>query len=110
MSVPPLPQIPGLLSAPPFGGNVRTVVIKADPELLRAHNLTPDQLVAALRINNQTSPSGNVRIGDKNYITPINSTIHTVKDFANIPLYTGRSSEPLFEGTWLPWKMRRISR
>src|SRR3984957_7148916 len=81
--------IPGLLSAPPFGGNVRTVVIKADPELLRAHNLTPDQLVAAMRINNQSSPSGNVRIGDKNYITPVNTTIHTVKDFANIPLYTG---------------------
>ena len=82
-------QIPGLLSAPPFGGNIRTVVIKADPELLRAHNLTPDQLVAALRINNQISPSGNVRIGDKDYITPLNSTIHSVKDFANIPLYTG---------------------
>ena len=81
--------IPGLLSAPPFGGNVRTVVIKADPELLRAHNLTPDQLVAALRINNQSTPSGNVRIGDKNYITPVNTTIHNVKDFANIPLYTG---------------------
>jgi multidrug efflux pump subunit AcrB len=81
--------IPGLLSAPPFGGNVRTVVIKADPELLRAHNLTPDQLVAAMRINNQSSPSGNVRIGDKNYITPVNTTIHAVKDFANIPLYTG---------------------
>jgi multidrug efflux pump subunit AcrB len=82
-------SIPGLLSAPPFGGNVRTVVIKADPVLLRQHNLTPDQLVAALRINNQSSPSGNVRIGDKNYITPLNSTIHDVKDFANIPLYTG---------------------
>jgi multidrug efflux pump subunit AcrB len=81
--------IPGLLSAPPFGGNVRTVVIKADPELLRAHNLTPDQLVAALRINNQSTPSGNVRIGDKNYITPVNTTIHNVKDFADIPLYTG---------------------
>jgi hypothetical protein len=53
-----------------------------------AHNLTPDQLVAAIRINNQSSPSGNVRIGDKNYITPVNTTIHTVKDFANIPLYT----------------------
>jgi multidrug efflux pump subunit AcrB len=82
-------SIPGLLSAPPFGGNVRTVVIKADPELLRAHNLTPDQLVAAIRINNQSSPSGNVRIGDKNYITPVNTTIHSVKDFANIPLFTG---------------------
>ncbi|HTI12684.1 MAG TPA: efflux RND transporter permease subunit, partial [Puia sp.] len=81
--------IPGLLSAPPFGGNIRTVVIKADPELLRAHNLTPDQLVAALRINNQTTPSGNVRIGDKNYITPTNTTIRTIKDFADIPLFKG---------------------
>src|SRR5258708_5720974 len=82
-------SIPGLLSAPPFGGNIRTVVIKADPELLRSHNLTPDQLVAAIRVNNQMSPSGNVRIGDKNYITPTNSTIRTIKDFADIPLFKG---------------------
>ncbi|MBO9203743.1 MULTISPECIES: efflux RND transporter permease subunit [Niastella] len=82
-------SIPGLVSPAPFGGNVRTVVIKADPELLRAHNMTPDQLVAAIRINNQTTPSGNVRIGDKNYITPTNTLIKTVKDFENIPLYKG---------------------
>jgi multidrug efflux pump subunit AcrB len=81
--------IPGLLSPPPFGGNIRTVVIHADPSLLRAHNLTPDQIVDAIRINNQTSPSGNVRIGDKNYITPINTTIHKIQDFGNIPLYKG---------------------
>jgi len=82
-------QIPGLLSAPPFGGNIRTVVIKVDPTLLRSHNLTPDQVVEALRLNNQVSPSGNVRIGDKNYITPVNTTIHTVKDFEDIPLFKG---------------------
>jgi multidrug efflux pump subunit AcrB len=82
-------SIPGLVSAPPFGGNLRTVVIKADPELLRSHNMTPDQLVEAMRINNQTSPSGNVRIGDINYITPANTSIKTVKDFENIPLYKG---------------------
>src|SRR5258708_6339829 len=82
-------QIPGLLSAPPFGGNIRTVVIKADPELVRACYFMPGQLVAAVRINNQISHYGNVRIGDKDYITPLNSTIHSVKDFANIPLYTG---------------------
>lgn len=81
--------IPGLVSAPPFGGNLRTVVIKADPELLRSHNMTPDQLVEALRINNQTSPSGNVRIGDINFITPANTAIRTVKDFENIPLFKG---------------------
>lgn len=82
-------QIPGLVSAPPFGGNQRTVVVKVDPELLRSHNMTPDQLVEAIKLNNQTAPSGNVRIGDKNYITPTNTTIRTVKDFENIPLFKG---------------------
>jgi multidrug efflux pump subunit AcrB len=81
--------IPGLVSSPPFGGNVRTVVIKADPELLRQHNMTPDQLVEAMRLNNQTSPSGNVRIGDRNYITPANTTIRNIKDFEDIPLFKG---------------------
>ncbi|THU36019.1 efflux RND transporter permease subunit [Niastella caeni] len=82
-------SIPGLVSPAPFGGNVRTIVIKADPELMRAHNLTPDQLVQAIRINNQTTPSGNVRINDYNYITPTNTTIKTIKDFENIPLFKG---------------------
>ncbi|MDN3654568.1 efflux RND transporter permease subunit [Ferruginibacter paludis] len=82
-------SIPGLVAPAPFGGNVRTIVIKVDPELLRAHNFTADQVVEALRVNNQTSPAGNVRIGDKNYLTPANTTIKTVKDFENIPLFKG---------------------
>jgi multidrug efflux pump subunit AcrB len=82
-------SIPGLIAPPPFGGNIRTVVIKVNPEQLRAHNLTPDQVVEALRNNNQTSPAGNVRIGDINYLTPANTTIKTVKDFESIPLYKG---------------------
>lgn len=82
-------SIPGIVSSPPFGGNVRTVVVNANPSLLRQHNLTPDQLVEALRFNNLTAPSGNVRIGDKYYITPTNTTVKTVKDFENIPLFKG---------------------
>ncbi|KAA5542928.1 efflux RND transporter permease subunit [Adhaeribacter rhizoryzae] len=82
-------SIPGLVTPPPFGGNVRSIVIKVDPQLLRAHNLTPDQVVLALRDYNQTSPSGNVRIGDFNYITPTNTSIKNLKDFENIPLYKG---------------------
>jgi multidrug efflux pump subunit AcrB len=82
-------SIPGLVGSPPFGGNIRTIVIKADPELLRSHQLTPDQLVEALRVNNQVSPGGNVRIGDYNYITPANTVIKTVKDFENMPLFKG---------------------
>ncbi len=51
--------------------------------------MTPDQLVAAISVNNQASPSANARIGDKNYLTPINTNIHTVKDFENIALFQG---------------------
>ncbi|MEJ1238124.1 efflux RND transporter permease subunit [Chryseolinea sp. T2] len=82
-------SIPGLVSPAPFGGNVRTIVIKADPELLRSHNLTPDQIVEAIRINNQTSPSGSMKIGDINYLTPTNTQIRTLKEFERIPLFKG---------------------
>jgi multidrug efflux pump subunit AcrB len=82
-------SIPGLVASPPFGGNVRTIVIKADPERLKQHNMTPDQLVEALRLNNQATPSGNIRIDNKNYITPANTTIKKVKDFESIPLFKG---------------------
>ncbi|PZR24294.1 MAG: acriflavin resistance protein [Flavobacterium psychrophilum] len=82
-------SIPGLLSPPPFGGSPRTIEINVDPAQLRAHNLTPDQIVEAIRINNQTAPSGNVRIGDKNYLTPTNNTIKEIKDFEKIPLFKG---------------------
>jgi multidrug efflux pump subunit AcrB len=82
-------SIPGLVSPAPFGGNVRTVVIKVDPALLRSHNLTADQVVEAVRINNQALPSGNVRIGDVNYFTPTNTTIRQIKEFEDIPIFKG---------------------
>lgn len=83
-------SIPGLISPAPFGGNIRSVVIKIDPELLRSHNLTPDQVVNAVTVNNQISPSGNVRVGDLNYFTPTNTIIKTIKDFETIPLLKGQ--------------------
>jgi multidrug efflux pump subunit AcrB len=80
-------SIPGLVAPAPFGGNTRTVVVKVDPELLRSHNLTPDQIVAAIRDNNQNTPAGNVRIGDYNYVTPANTSIKKIPEFGNIPIY-----------------------
>jgi multidrug efflux pump subunit AcrB len=80
-------SIPGLVAPAPFGGNIRTVVIKANPALLRAHNLTADQLVTALHENNQNTPAGNIRIGDYNYLAPSNTVVKDIKDFGDIPIY-----------------------
>ncbi|WP_010136598.1 efflux RND transporter permease subunit [Ochrovirga pacifica] len=82
-------SIPGLLSPAPFGGSPRTIEVNVDPAQLRAHNLTPDQIVEAIGLNNKTAPSGNIRIGEKDYQTPTNNTIKKVEDFEKIPLFKG---------------------
>ncbi|NLU94237.1 efflux RND transporter permease subunit [Chitinophaga sp. Ak27] len=86
---PSFSRIAGLTSPAPFGGNSRTIVIHVDPEQMRSHHLTADQVVAAIKDNNQISPAGNVRIGDITYLTPTNTVIRTVKEFENIPLIMG---------------------
>src|ERR1700744_5337907 len=80
-------SVPGLVSPAPFGGNTRTILLKVDPQLLRSHNLTPDQIVMALRDNNQNTPAGNIRIGDYNYLAPANTSMKKVADFGDIPIY-----------------------
>lgn len=82
-------NIPGMTTAPPFGGSPRTVEINIDPNKLRTHQLTPDQIVEAISRNNITAPSGNVYIDDINYLTPTNNTIKTVEEFGDIPLFKG---------------------
>src|SRR5258705_3228081 len=71
--------LPGVSAPPPFGGNQRTIIIKADPERLRSYNLTADEVVAAIAKNNSILPAGNIRIGDKAVITSSNSVVDDFK-------------------------------
>lgn len=81
--------IPGLTTAPPFGGSPRTIEVNVDPVKLRAHQLSPEQIVEAISRNNITSPSGNVYIGETNYLTPTNNTVKKVEELGDIPLFKG---------------------
>lgn len=82
-------KIPGLTTAPPFGGSPRTIEVNIDPYKLRSHNLSPEQIVEAISRNNITSPSGNMYIGDKNYLTPTNNTVKEVAELGDIPIFKG---------------------
>lgn len=82
-------KIPGLTTAPPFGGSPRTIEVNIDPYKLRSHNLSPEQIVEAIGRNNITSPSGNVYIGNKNYLTPTNNTVKEVVELGDIPIFKG---------------------
>src|SRR5881409_2606509 len=65
--------LPGVSSPPPFGGNQRTVVVRVDPDRLRAYRMSPKEVVKALGSGNIIMPAGNVRTGELTRITPINS-------------------------------------
>ena len=81
--------LPGVSAPPPFGGNQRTVLIKADPDKLRSYNVTPQDLVTAIAKGNVITPSGNIRVGDQTLITPQNTVVENIQDLANIPIKTG---------------------
>jgi multidrug efflux pump subunit AcrB len=79
-------SIPGVSAPPPFGGSQRTVVVRADPDRLRAYGVSPDDVVQALTTGNSISPSGNVRTTDAMPLVPVNSMVVDPKDLGNIPL------------------------
>ncbi|HVW13878.1 MAG TPA: efflux RND transporter permease subunit [Mucilaginibacter sp.] len=81
--------LPGVSAPPPFGGNQRTVLIKADPDKLRSYGVTPEALVEAIAKGNTITPAGNIRVGDQTLITPQNTVVENIQDLANIPIKTG---------------------
>src|SRR5262245_26554402 len=81
--------IPGVSAPPPFGGNQRTIVIRADPDRLRACNISADDVVRAVAAGNAISPSGAVRIAERMPLVPVNAMAVTLKDFGDIPVKSG---------------------
>lgn len=82
-------SLPGVSAPPPIGGNQRTVVVDVNPERLRSYKLSPDDVVKALAAGNTVAPSGSVRIGGLNRLSPINSTVDDIRELADLPLRTG---------------------
>lgn len=40
--------LPGVSAPPPFGGTARSLVVRVDPDKLRAYNMSPDEVVEAI--------------------------------------------------------------
>ncbi|MBI2150098.1 MAG: efflux RND transporter permease subunit [Acidobacteria bacterium] len=81
--------LPGVSAPPPFGGNQRTVVVRVDPDRLRAYHMSGDEVVRALAKGNAITPSGNVRIDDFTLMVPVNSVVPDVKELTEIHVRVG---------------------
>lgn len=81
--------LPGVSAPPPFGGNQRTIVIDVDPDRMRAYHVSPEDVISVVASGNTISPSGNIPVGDKYPIVPLNSIVGNIDELGKIPLRTG---------------------
>jgi multidrug efflux pump subunit AcrB len=81
--------LPGVSAPPPFGGSARTIVINVQPERMRAYNMSPDEIVAAIAKTNVITPSGNMYLGDQYPMVPTNAIVRDVKDLEAVPVRLG---------------------
>src|SRR5260370_20510552 len=81
----------GISSPPPFGGNIRSIVVNVDPDRLRSYNLSPQDVVDAIDGGNFISPSGNVTIKDQLTVVPTNAMVVDPQELRNVPLKLGEN-------------------
>ncbi len=81
--------LPGVSAPPPFGGSARSILVNVKPDRLRAYHMSPDEIVTAIASANTISPSGNINLGDKYPMVPLNAVVKNVKDLEAVPIRTG---------------------
>src|SRR5437867_4424495 len=82
--------LPGVSAPPPFGGNQRSIVVRVDPEKMRAYRLSPEEAAAAVNRASTVVPSGSVRTGDLIRIASTNSTLGAnINELLDTPLRLG---------------------
>jgi multidrug efflux pump subunit AcrB len=106
-SVPLFATFPGVSAPPPFGGSARTITVNVKPDRMRAHGLSPDEIVQAIAQANTISPSGNMNLGDKYPIVPANAQVRNIRDLEGVPLRVKDGGRRVRSAMWQPWRTRR---
>jgi CzcA family heavy metal efflux pump len=78
--------IPGFSTPAPLGGVQRNVQVNLDPTALYANGLSPEDVSNAVAAQSVVIPSGQAKMGDRQYNVDINMNPTTVADFNQIPV------------------------
>jgi len=90
---PMLATVPGAEAPPPFGGNIRSIVINVDADKLRQYNISGNEIIQALTTGNKVLPAGNVRTGDYMRIATVNSDLPDIHQLDYMPIRTGHGPQ-----------------
>ncbi|TLZ54297.1 MAG: efflux RND transporter permease subunit [Gammaproteobacteria bacterium] len=72
----------------PYGGLQRQVQVDLDPDALRAHGLSGNDVTAAIAAQNSILPAGTEKIGDREYFVAVNANPKTVAELNEMPVAT----------------------
>jgi multidrug efflux pump subunit AcrB len=70
----------------PYGGKPRVIMADLDPRALEARGLSASDVSAALQHQNVILPSGDVKIGDKDYTLAMNNTPDVIDSINSFPI------------------------
>jgi multidrug efflux pump subunit AcrB len=81
-----LGTIRGTRMPAPMGGRARLISVDLDPQKLKAHGLSAAEVSNAVSFQNFTLPTGNAKIGEKEYRISLNSSPSAVASLNELPL------------------------
>jgi multidrug efflux pump subunit AcrB len=81
-----LAPIPGITLPTPYGGKYRQIMVDLNPDALLAQGLTPNDVVNAVNAQSLTVPSGDAKIGSKQYIVRLNAQPPNVQSLNDLPI------------------------
>jgi multidrug efflux pump subunit AcrB len=70
----------------PYGGKPRVIMADLDPGALQARGLSPGDVSAALQRENVILPSGDVKLGDRDYMLAMNNTADVLESINGFPI------------------------
>ncbi|MGO9984545.1 MAG: efflux RND transporter permease subunit, partial [Rhodomicrobium sp.] len=85
---PSLAVVRGAAVPYPYGGKPRVIMVSLDQEALQSRGLTPADISDALTSQNVIMPSGDVKIGSKDYAVAMNNSPDAVAAINDFPIKT----------------------
>jgi multidrug efflux pump subunit AcrB len=70
----------------PYGGKPRIIMVDLDPKALQARGLSPSDVSNALLEQNVILPSGDVKIGNKDYTVAMNNSPNIISTINQFPI------------------------
>jgi len=90
---PNLAAVPGVSLPQPYGGKPRVVMVDMDQQAMAAQGLEPSDISNILLENNVIVPSGDVKLGAKDYPVTMNNSPEIISRMNDFPVKTVRGRQ-----------------